>query len=583
MNTVIDNSTTMKGTAFGTPEQIGKVTIFPAVPVEKLRTARRGKTKVAAYVRVSTDSVQQEGSLALQKEYYENFIKTNPEYEFVGIYEDDGITGTLIDKRKGFLKMIEECKAGKIDLILTKSVARFARNNGDLLYHINILNALNPPVEIYFETDRVSTFGKSGELLIMVLGLVAQTESQNKSESITWAIDNLFAQGKYYVPAIYGYTKEKGRDKPLIINEDEAKVVRLCYAMTIVGCSSAKIAETLKTLDIKGRNWSTSSIKSLLSNEKYAGNLWARKTVTPNYKTHKSKKNEGEKPKYFVKENHEPIVPPLAHEVALKILKNKQGNINGIPYLKAVPKGILKGFVVVNKAIQSYTLNDYTEASHSVNENGNEQIINIFVDKVSIFDLRNFETVSALFFDEKTKPFCTIKHGKITFNSACCKALKTGKAEILFHPTKAILAIRSAEKIKNLQNESITKPLHLSAFVPIALESAELKQGHRYKIYGTKRTKNDENIILFDLNDAQIISAKKDTCILPNKYANRYGNGYYENISACDLHKVDFDGLWQALQESLPTDSLAGQIVELTEFCQTNLAEFGLLEEIKNE
>jgi hypothetical protein len=153
----------------------------------------------------------------------------------------------------------------------------------------------------------------------------------------------------------------------------------------------------------------------------------------------------------------------------------------------------------------------------------------------------------------------------------------------LFHPTKAILAIRSAEKSKKLQNEPINKPLCLSAFVPIALESAELKQGHRYKIYGTKRTKNGENIILFDLCDAQIISAKKDTCILPNKYANRYGNEYYKNLTACDLHKVDFDGLGKALQESRQTDSLARQIVELTEFCQTNLAEFGLLEEMKNE
>ena len=197
------NSKTMKKTTFGIPEQKGNITIYPAVPVEMLRIAHGRKIRAAAYVRVSTDSTQQEGSLVLQREYFENQIKNNPEYEFVGIYEDDGISATNVEKRKGFLKMIEDCKVGKIDLILTKSISRFARNTGDLLYYVNLLNALKPPVEIYFEADRMSTFGKSGELLLTVLGMCAQEESRAKSDAITWAVDNLFAQGKFYAPAIY--------------------------------------------------------------------------------------------------------------------------------------------------------------------------------------------------------------------------------------------------------------------------------------------------------------------------------------------------------------------------------------------
>jgi DNA invertase Pin-like site-specific DNA recombinase len=130
----MNNNVTTKKTSFGTPEQKGNVTIYPAVPVEILRTARGNKMRVAAYVRVSTDSTGQEGSLMLQKEYYEDYIKNNPDYEFVGIYEDDGITATSVEKRKGFLKMIEDSLAGKIDFILTKSISRFARNLGDLLY-----------------------------------------------------------------------------------------------------------------------------------------------------------------------------------------------------------------------------------------------------------------------------------------------------------------------------------------------------------------------------------------------------------------------------------------------------------------
>ncbi|MDR0830884.1 MAG: recombinase family protein [Prevotellaceae bacterium] len=357
----------IKRTMFGTPEQNGNVTIFPSVPVEMLKNVCGQKLRTAAYVRVSTDSIQQEGSQILQKEYFEKLIKNNIEYEFAGIYEDDGISGTSVEKRKGFLKMMDDCKVGKIDLILTKSISRFARNLGDLLHYIDMLNNLKSPVEVRFESDRVSTFGVMGEMLIMILGLVAQEESRLKSEAITWAIDKLFAQGKYYVPAVYGYTNEKGRDKPLIINENEAKIVRLCYAMTVSGHSLNEIANTLNSFGIKSRtgktNWQPSGVASLLSNEKYAGKLTARKTVTPNYKTHKPKKNDGEKTQYRIDDYHAPIVPPLAYDVALRILQNRRGNINGIPCLKAVPDGILKGFVTVNKNVRGYELNDYTQAS----------------------------------------------------------------------------------------------------------------------------------------------------------------------------------------------------------------------------
>jgi len=567
----------MKKTSFGIPKQNGNVTIYPAVPAEILRATHGRKIRTVAYVRVSTDSTQQESSLILQREYYENYIKSNPEYDFVGIYEDDGITATSVEKRKGFLKMMEDCKAGKIDLILTKDITRFSRNTGDLLHYLNMLNALNPPVEIRFETDRTSTLGKFDEMYITLRGVFAQEESHNKSKSITWAIDNLFEQEKFYVPAVYGYTKEKGRDKSLIINEGEAKIVRLCYAMTVYGYSPYKIANTLKTLDNK--NWTANRIISLLSNEKYAGELRARKTVTPNYKTHKSKKNEGEKPQYYVENHHEPIVPPLAYHVAQRIIKNKRGNIDGIPCLKAVPEGILKGFIIINKDVRGYTLIDYTEASSAVYEKEESTEINIFANKTNLFDLKAYETVSILLLDDHTKPSCTIKDGKIAFNSACRKTFGTEKVEVLFHPAKAILALRSPVVEKGFHDVLITKPVYLSSFISAALESAKLKSGYRYRIYGIRRTKNSEKIMLFDLHNAQIISEEKDSYILPDKYAGHYGDGYYENFTACDLHKINIEGLWQALQESRPADSLAGQIIELTEFCQKNLAEFGLLEE----
>jgi len=571
----------MTASAFGTPEQKGNVTVYPAAPPGALKAARGRKTRAAAYVRVSTDSTQQESSLALQKEHFEHLIRNNPEYEFAGIYEDDGITATNVEQREGFKQMIEDCENGKIDLVFTKGISRFARNLGDLLHYVNKLNALKPPVEIIFETDRISTFGASGEILLVVLGLCAQEESRLKSESVTWAIDDLFRQGKYYAPAVYGYTKEKGREKPLVIHEEEARLVRLCYAMKVSGCPSSKIAKTLTLLG--GKNWTIGRVAALLSNEKYAGELRARKTVSPKYKTHKSKKNEGEKPQYYMTNHHIPIVPPLAYHVTQKIIRNKRGNQDGIPFLKAVPEGALKGFVIVEKTLRGHFLGDYAEASRSVCGEEIDSEVNIFAPKISVFDFRNHETVSTLLYNDPQKPSCLVKNIAIVFNVACRKTLGAKNVEMLFHPVKSILALRSPVPQKSVQNVSLAKPVHLASFIPVAMESAGLQTGYKYRVYGTKRTKNNENIMLFNLRNAMIVSGEKDACILPQKYAGRYGEGYYENLAACDLHKIDIDGVWQALHESRPADSLAGQIIELADFCRQSLAEFGLPGGLDNE
>jgi hypothetical protein len=233
----------------------------------------------------------------------------------------------------------------------------------------------------------------------------------------------------------------------------------------------------------------------------------------------------------------------------------------------------------VNKNVRGYTQNDYEKASCSVYETNDDTEISIFADKASIFDLRTYDTVSALFFNNNSKPLCTVKNSKIIFNAACRKALNAEKAEILFHPVKAVLAVRAPVNEKKFQCVLITKPVCLSAFIPVALKSADIEQGCQCRIYGTRRTKNGESIIFFDLRNSQIISEKKDGYILPDKYVERYGEGYYENFATWGLHKIDIEGHWQAMQESKPIDSFAGQIVELAEFCQTNLSKFGLLEQ----
>ena len=175
--------TTINKPSFGAPEQKGNVTIYPAVSSEVLRTAIGRKLRVAAYVRVSTDTIQQDTSLELQREYYENYIKNNPEYEFAGIYEEDGVTATSVEKRKNFLRMIEDCEAGKIDLIIAKSVSRFARNTSECLQYADyLLNSLNSPVKIHFELERITTGEASWELFLTFHAMFAQEESRINSE-----------------------------------------------------------------------------------------------------------------------------------------------------------------------------------------------------------------------------------------------------------------------------------------------------------------------------------------------------------------------------------------------------------------
>jgi len=600
----MDKNTTAQKAYYGSPDYKGEVTVIPVIAPDERKIVYGRKLQVAAYIRVSTESEKQEGSLITQEETYERSIKANPEWEFVKIYKDDGISALTVDKRKGFLEMIEDAKSGKIDLILTKSISRFARNLGDLLNYVKILNKLNPPVEVQFETDRASTFGSSGQLMLTLLGLFAEEESRKKSEAVTWAIDNLFAQGKFYCPAPLGFDKEVGRDKPLTINEEEAKTVKLCYAMTAEGYSFGEIATTLNRLERRSKlgniKWTAGGVMALLMNEKNAGDLRARKTIT-NFQTQQTLKNEviidgvkkGYKPQYYITEHHAPIVPPLALKVALRIIKNRnKRSARGLPCLKAIPEGALKGFVVVSKNLKGYSLSDYIKASSVVDEE-NEQEVRITAEKTGVFDFRAYETVSPLLFDdEKNRASCVINNGTISFNAACRMSLAAEEMELLFHPQRAVLAIRQSadnkdDVIKIKAQTGGSKSISFANFMPVALESADLQANYKYRIYGTKRTKNGENIMLFDLSDAQILSQNKESndseeYILPVRYAQSYGREYYSNIVSGGLHRIDVNNLWQALEESRVFDPLVGQVLELKEFSQNIMVEFGI-GEVKNE
>ena len=291
-----------------------KVTMIPATinPLTHLPSMATRKRRVAGYARVSTDSDEQFTSYEAQVDYYTRFIQSKPEWEFVKVYTDEGISGTNTKHREGFKEMIADALAGKIDLIVTKSVSRFARNTVDSLVTIRKLKEHG--VECYFEKEGIYTFDGKGELLITIMSSLAQEESRSISENITWGQRKSFSDGKVHLPykRFLGY--EKGEDGRPAVVEEEATVVRLIYRLFLEGKTPTAICKYLEDFGIPSpagkAKWSKTTITSILTNEKYKGDALLQKKFTVDFLEKKMKPNEGEVPQYYVEHSHAPIIEP---------------------------------------------------------------------------------------------------------------------------------------------------------------------------------------------------------------------------------------------------------------------------------
>jgi len=270
------------------------------------------KRRTAAYARVSTDSEEQLTSYEAQVDYYTKYIKDNADWEFAGIYTDEGISAVSMKKREGFKKMVADALAGKIDLIVTKSVSRFARNTVDSLSTVRKLKEKG--VEVFFEKENIFTFDGKGELLITILSSLAQEESRSISENVTWGQRKRFADGKVNMPykRFLGY--EKGEDGTPQIVEREAEIVRHIYRLFIEGKTPSAIAKHLVESAIPSpggkKNWQVGTVSSILRNEKYKGDALLQKRFTVDFLTKTIKDNEGEVPQYYVENSHPAIIDP---------------------------------------------------------------------------------------------------------------------------------------------------------------------------------------------------------------------------------------------------------------------------------
>lgn len=289
-------------------------------------TNKSKKRRVAAYCRVSTGMDDQLVSLETQKAHYEEYITANPEWEYAGLYYDEGITGTKKERRPALMQMVADCEDGKIDYIVTKSLSRFARNTTDCLELVRKL--LDLGIAVFFEKENLDTGAMESELLLSIMSSLAESESVSISENNKWGIRHRFETGTYKIgSAPYGYTVKDGE---FIINEEEAKWVRYIFAEALAGKSTHKIAQALNEKGVpasRGEHWHPSSVAGMLRNEKYTGDCLFQKTYSDfRFKRHT---NRGEKDQFFIEDHHPAIISREDFDAADQMLRQhaKEKNV----------------------------------------------------------------------------------------------------------------------------------------------------------------------------------------------------------------------------------------------------------------
>ena len=315
--------------------------------------------RVCAYCRVSTDNDEQLSSFELQQQHYRQLVEDHPNWDLRHIYADEGISGTSLKNRDQFNEMIAECQRGKYDLIITKSVSRFARNLVDCISLIRMLKGLNPPVGVFFETDNLYTLSENTEFMLSFLATFAQEESVKKSEAMNWSLQQRFKDGKLLTPAPLGYDRPKDvtgryiKYAPLEVNENEARVVRFIFEAYLAGWSQEQIAALLTDIGCEtksgGTEWNSGSVGYILTNERYCGSVLTWKTFTADLYEHKHRKNNQDRDQYLYTDHHEAIVSVETFEAVQILLENRKHHMRGgLPMLHVIDEGIFRGFNPIN-------------------------------------------------------------------------------------------------------------------------------------------------------------------------------------------------------------------------------------------
>jgi len=479
--------------------------------------------RVAIYVRVSTDDIRQTTSYELQKKYYEDFVAQHANWTLAGIYADEGISGTSLKHRDAFNRMIADCKAGKIDLIITKSVSRFARNVMITIGLTRDLSHLKPPVGVFFESECIFSLNDDSQLALTFQATMAEEESHTRSRSMETSLRMRLDNGIPLTPKLLGYTHDA--DGNLVINPEEAPTVKLAFYMYLYGYSTQQIADAFIAMErrtyLGNIKWTSGSIVQILRNERHCGDVLTRKTFTEDYRTHRTLKNRGDRPQSRYLNHHEAIISRDDFIAVQRMLDNaKYKNKSILPELRVIDSGLLKGFVSINPRWSGFNELDYYRASQSVySEEGSaeepprEEKDYTIEATAGAFDLRGFEIARAEFFESSNKPYVTFSDKKMKFSTTCVRKFASQNVvELLINPLERKLAVRPAEKtnrnsiIWSKSSDLIYHPRDIStaAFSDTLFKIMGWNAKCRYRIQGSLFKRESEMAYIFNAEDSEV-------------------------------------------------------------------------------
>ena len=574
--------------------------VIPALATDEIALEHR-KLKVAAYVRVSTENDEQTSSYELQVNDFTERIKANPNWEFAGIYSDEGISGTELSHRKGMLQMLEDARAGKIQHILAKSIARFARNVVDCLSIIDELRSLG--VGVHFDENNLYTLDTTGALVLTILATVAEEESRSKSFIMNWSIERRFSKGIFLVPKLLGYDLDE--EGNLIVNPEEAETVKVIYYLYINGWSPSEIADLLtqhgRTTKLGNVVWNSGSINGVIENERHCGDVRSRKTYTPDFKTHKSVRNRQNRKQYIQRNHHEAIVSREVYNAA-NLMRSSQQYMKKrrpLPVLSVIDHGILRGYVPIDRNWHGFSVEDYRAACESVGEAEPAPK----TPGRRLF-MGGYQEVRGDFFPSHDRPSMTIANGKLRFNTACLKKFEDVEyVELLLNTVTNTVAIRpcaadnpNAIRWGKLRDTRwVVSTMGCRGLSRTLFNLMNWEDEGKYVFRGQYIQRGDQKLLVFEMEEPVItktveqivipekpeeedsqpeeIVIKETVRVYPAAWTHTFGTPVSSTAHVSLLEQRHYAGDWDVLRP-------ATELVELNLLTQDKLDE--LLEEAKS-
>ena len=562
----------------------GDKTFIPAKPKANLYGSGY-RFRACAYCRVSTDNEEQLSSFELQQAHYKQLAQEHPNWDLRHIFADEGISGTSLKKRDAFNEMIEACKLGEYDLIITKSVSRFARNLVDCISLIRMLKGLNPPVGVYFETDNLYTLAENTEFMLSFLATFAQEESVKKSEAMEWSLKQRFKDGKLLTPALLGYDRQKDvtgryiKYAPLQVNEAEARIVHFIYDAYLSGWSLEQIASFLTDIGCVtksgGKGWNAASISYILSNERYCGNVLTWKTFTADLYEHKHRKNRQDRDQYLYKDQHKAIISVEQFEAVQVLIENRKHHIRGgLPLMHVIDEGIFRGFIPINHHWVNDDPGTYYDISNSIRRVTGAQRIE--KRRFSAFDLEGYQVVRSQFLMLRYEgPSITISNERIMFNKFCVQKFENvAYIQLLLHPAERKIAIRPCSKSDahsirwrpDPEKPVYAKTLNCQHFGNALYAIMDWNPDYVYKIRGTWACRGTEQIIVYNLPNAMpavVVPASEEeetsrrrVNLCPEDWEDGFGAEFYEHKLENGFYYIAPSSDWNSQAKSIPAPGI---------------------------